>query len=136
MPGVRVVGAGGQAGGPALRRQQVPDLLDAATRLASVLVIDAGPVLAAASSAQLAQLADAVVLAVPRRRLLRRTLASVASQLADRRDDLLVVVMPARRRRERPAPAVTSVVERPMELLAPPDVDARRAVEVGSADRA
>lgn len=136
VPGVRVVGAGGQAGGPVLRRQHVPDLLDAATRLASVVVIDAGPVLAAASSTQLAQLADAVVLAVPRRRLLRRTVASVASQLADRRDDLLVVVMPARRRRERPTPAVSSVVERPIELLAPPDVDVRRAVEVGSADRA
>ncbi len=136
VPGVRGGGAGGQAGGPVLRRQQVPDLLDAATRLASVVVIDAGPVLAAASSTQLAQLADAVVLAVPRRRLLRRTLASVAGQLADRRGGLLVVVVPARRRRERPAPAVTSVVERPIELLAPPDVDARRAVEVGSADRA
>jgi Mrp family chromosome partitioning ATPase len=136
VPGVRVVGAGGHAGRPVLRRQHVPDLLEAATRLASIVVVDAGPILAAASSTQLAQLADAVVLAVPRRRLVRRILSAVAAQLVDRRDDLLVVVVPARRRRDRPSPPAVSVVERPMEILAPPDVEARRAVEVGSADRA
>jgi tyrosine-protein kinase Etk/Wzc len=136
VPGVRVLGSGDRSGGLALRRQQVPDLLDAATRLASVVVVDAGPVLSAASSTQLAQLVDAVVLAVPRRRLARRALMAVAEQLADRRDDLLVVVVPARRHRTRRVANETAVVEHQIEVLAPPDVETRRVVEVGAMDRA
>lgn len=136
VPGVRVLGAGDQPGGPALRRQQVPDLLDATTRLAPAVVVDAGPLLAAASSTHLVQLADAVVLAVPRRRLLRRTLAGVAAQLADRHDDLLVVVVPARRARDRRVAPLVPVVDRHVEMLAPPDVEPRRVVEVGAMDRA
>ncbi len=136
VPGVRVLGSGDRSGGLALRRQQVPDLLDAATRLASVVVVDAGPVLSAASSTQLAQLVDAVVLAVPRRRLARRALMAVAEQLADRRDDLLVVVVPARRHRTRRVANETAAVEHQIEVLAPPDVETRRVVEVGAMDRA
>jgi len=136
VPGVRVLGSGDRSGGLALRRQQVPDLLDAATRLASVVVVDAGPVLSAASSTQLALLVDAVVLAVPRRRLARRALMAVAEQLADRRDDLLVVVVPARRHRTRRVANETAAVEHQIEVLAPPDVETRRVVEVGAMDRA
>jgi capsular polysaccharide biosynthesis protein/Mrp family chromosome partitioning ATPase len=97
--GLVVVGIGDKADSGGLRRQVVPDLLEAASRSAHVVVFDCGPVLDAASTLQLVQLVDAVVLAVPTRRLLTRTLSTIASQLQGRRGGLLPVLMPIARRR-------------------------------------
>lgn len=139
LPGVRVLGAGASEAN-VLRRQQVPDLLEAASSLAPVVVVDAGPLLESATAAHLAQLADAVVLAVPTRRVARRMLSSVASQLEDRRGELLVVVVPARRRRrgrsDGAAGAPEAATAHGLELLAPPMGHGGRRAEVPAAGSA
>ena len=113
IPGLVVVGVGDKTANGALRRQQVPELLEAASAASHVVVFDCGPVLDSASTVQLIQMVDAVVLAVPTRRLLTRSLATLAAQLRGRRGGLLPVLMPVARRRSRrgggtstPAPAL------------------------------
>jgi Mrp family chromosome partitioning ATPase len=95
-----VIGMGDKAQVGSLRRS-IPQLLEVATQHAHVVVLDGGPLLESASSVQLAQMVDAVVLAVPMRRLLTRSLEKVGDQLGARRDDVLPVHVPATRRRSR-----------------------------------
>lgn len=102
QPGLSVVGIGDKASVTALRRQNVPDLIEAAARNAHVVVIDGGPLMDAASTVQLATLVDAVVLVVPMRKLRTRALSTIVAQLGDRRGDLLPVLVPVSRRRRSP----------------------------------
>jgi Mrp family chromosome partitioning ATPase len=95
-----VVGMGDKARVGSLRRS-VPQLVEVATQHAHVVVFDGGPLLDSASTVQLAQMVDAVVLAVPMRRLFTKSLERVGEQLGVRRDDVLPVLMPASRGRTR-----------------------------------
>lgn len=101
VAGLLVVGTGDPVARRSLRRQTVPDLLAAASEQAHVVVFDCGPLLETASAVQLAHMADVVVLAVPERRLLSRTLVTIGGQLRDRRGGLVPVLMPAHRRARR-----------------------------------
>lgn len=62
-PDVRVLGFAGN--GAALRRETVPLLVDRTREAAQVIIFDGGPLLDAASSVELTNVVDAVVLAVP-----------------------------------------------------------------------
>lgn len=62
-PDVRVLGLGGN--GAALRRETVPVLVERAREAANVIIFDGGPLLDAASSVELTNVVDAVVLTVP-----------------------------------------------------------------------
>lgn len=62
-PDVRVLGLGGN--GAALRRETVPTLVDRTREAANVIIFDGGPLLDAASTVELTNVVDAVVLAVP-----------------------------------------------------------------------
>jgi Mrp family chromosome partitioning ATPase len=93
IPNLRVVGTGPDASASALRRQNVPVLIGTTARIADVVVIDAGPLLEASSSVQLAQLADSVVLAVPSNQD-ATALEGLRSQLSGRRGTLLAVWTP------------------------------------------
>jgi len=62
-PDVRVLGLGGN--GAALRRESVPMLVERTREAANVIIFDGGPLLDAASSVELTNVVDAVVLAVP-----------------------------------------------------------------------
>ncbi|MEY4230458.1 MAG: hypothetical protein RLZZ362_1307, partial [Actinomycetota bacterium] len=88
VPGVQVVGVGSRETNPVPRRQDVPRLIAAASANAHVVVFDAGPLLETAATIHLANLVDAVVLALPVRRLSVRVLGTVAAQLRGRRGDL------------------------------------------------
>ena len=96
---VSVLGLGDKSAAMSLRRQNVPALLDAAAGDSNVhvVVIDGGPVLDAASTVQLCQLVDAVVLAVPLKHQRIEGLVTVAAQLENRRGELLPVITPHRR---------------------------------------
>jgi hypothetical protein len=83
----------------ALRRQAVQTVIDAAKRQGGVVIFDGGVLLDAASTIQLAQRVDAVVLAVPLTRQRRGSLTALVEQLDDRRGELLPVSTHARRRR-------------------------------------
>lgn len=91
---VTVLGLGDKAAGTSLRRQNVRDLLDvtATDPNVHVVVLDAGPVLDAASTVEICQLADAVVLAVPLKYQTTDALQAVAAQLGSRQARLLTVV--------------------------------------------
>jgi len=62
-PDVRVLGLGGN--GAALRRESVPLLVERTREAANVIIFDGGPLLDAASTVELTNVVDAVVLAVP-----------------------------------------------------------------------
>ena len=96
---VSVLGLGDKSAAMSLRRQNVPDLLEAASGYSNVhvVVIDGGPMLDAASTVQLCQLVDAVVLAVPLKQQRIEGLVTVAAQLENRRGELLPVITPHRR---------------------------------------
>ena len=96
---VSVLGLGDKSAAMSLRRQNVPALLDAAAGDSNVhvVVIDGGPMLDAASTVQLCQLVDAVVLAVPLKHQRIEGLVTVAAQLENRRGELLPVITPHRR---------------------------------------
>ena len=98
IPGLSVVGIGDSPRLGSLRRE-APALVEAASRHAHVVVYDGGPLLDAASTVQMAQLVDAVVLAVPMRRIYTKTLRAIGAQLGDRRAQVLPVFVPASRRR-------------------------------------
>ena len=131
QPGLNVVGIGDKSSVGALRRQNVPDLIDAAIRHAHVVVFDGGPLLDAASTVQLANLVDAVVLAVPNRKLLTRSLNTLVAQLQHRQGDLLPVLVAVGRRAggssrgsaERPVQRTFGLAGQPdIEQIAAPDV--------------
>ncbi|MEL7156175.1 MAG: hypothetical protein AAFN30_06195, partial [Actinomycetota bacterium] len=97
-PAVSVLGLGPNRGSAALRRDTVPNVLDAARRNGDIVVIDGGPVLDLASTLQLANLVDAIVLAVPLSRQKADALTDMARQLGSVREKLLpVVTTPSRR---------------------------------------
>ena len=98
-PGVdRLVVLGAGSHNEVLRRDDVPDLIEALSGHADVVVFDGGPLMDAASSVQLAQFADAVVLAVPLGRERTDNLAIIGRQLSSRADVVLGVATPASRR--------------------------------------
>jgi len=138
MRGLRVVGIGDKGTASGLRRQNVPEVIDISRRTAHVVVFDAGPLMDAASSVQLTQLVDAVVLAVPTRRLYTRTLQVVATRLRSRRGELLPVWVPASRRRGGRAVEAGQVATAPIGLAGEPDietaVDARRSTADSATD--
>jgi Mrp family chromosome partitioning ATPase len=97
-PAVAVLGLGPNRGSAALRRDTVPNVLDACRRKAEIVVVDGGPVLDLASTIQFATLADAVVLAVPLSRQKADPLGDLGRQLEGVRSKLLpVVTSPSRR---------------------------------------
>ncbi|MEK7424480.1 MAG: hypothetical protein AAB131_11650 [Actinomycetota bacterium] len=126
--GLSVVGIGDKADSTGLRRQNVPDLIATAAAHSHVVVFDGGPLMDAASSVQLAQLCDTLVLAVPMRRQLTRTLATIATQVRGRRGELLPVSMPATRSRSTRGAASAS--QAPLGLAGEPDIVERPRVEV------
>ena len=111
IPGLSVIGLGDKSASAPLRRQNVQDVVEAASRHAHVVVFDGGPLLDSATTVQLAQVADAVVLTMPMKRQRMDALAGVVHQIRASRAELLPVGTPAGRARSSPTPAV-----------APPDV--------------
>lgn len=114
VPGLTVVGLGDKSASAPLRRQNVQDVVDAASRHAHVVVFDGGPMLDSATTVQLAQLADAVVLTMPIKRQRLDALVGVVHQLRATKAELLPVGVPAGRAR------VSSMTTAP--IAAAPDV--------------
>jgi hypothetical protein len=96
-----VVGIGDKSVSSGLRRQNLPELVDAAKHYAHVVVLDGGALLDSALTVQLTQLVDAVVLCVPVRKQLNSSLATIKTQLADARGEVLPVFVPVGRRSRR-----------------------------------
>jgi uncharacterized protein involved in exopolysaccharide biosynthesis len=98
VTGIDVLGLGPNAGRTTLRRTDVTAVLQAAMQHAHVVVIDGGALLDSASTVQLAQMVDAVVLAVPMKHQHLDELAVIADQLGAQRlkSVLPVVTSPAR----------------------------------------
>jgi uncharacterized protein involved in exopolysaccharide biosynthesis/Mrp family chromosome partitioning ATPase len=98
VKGVEVLGFGPGAGRTALRRTDVSTVLQEAMQHAHVVVIDGGALLDSASTVQLAQMVDVVVLAVPMKHQHLDELAVIADQLGAQRlkSVLPVVTSPAR----------------------------------------
>lgn len=110
IPGLAVLGLGNKLEQQSLRRHNVPQLVEAAAAQAHVVIFDGGPLASAASTVQLMQLADTVVLAVPVKRQRVLELEAVARLLHSRRGELLPVSMPASSRGRRKKPTTTRVV--------------------------
>ncbi|MEM8924730.1 MAG: hypothetical protein AAGD35_14600 [Actinomycetota bacterium] len=104
-PAVSVLGLGPNRGAASLRRDTVPNVLDAARRNGEIVVIDGGPMLDLASTIQFANLVDAVVMAVPLSRQKADALTDMARQLDSVRSKLLpVITSPSRRPARGPRP--------------------------------
>lgn len=120
LQGVRFVGWGDPPSGQPLRRQDVTALVARAAEHAQVVVVDAGTLMEAASSVQLAQIADVVVLAMPGRRQRRAALEVASRQLVASRGGLLPVltgaVVPKTPRAVSPATTVHDEVEGDRDL--------------------
>lgn len=97
VEGLTILGLGGRT--RQLRRDEVPVLVSSAQHEADVVIIDGGPVLESASTLQLTQLVDAVVLAVPGRYQRIDSLEVVARQLKSPRVMLLPVLTEPKRPR-------------------------------------
>jgi Mrp family chromosome partitioning ATPase len=106
VPGLSVIGLGDKSASAPLRRQNVQDVVDAASRHAHVVVFDGGPLLDSATTVQLAQLADAVVLTMPMKRQRLDALVGVVHQIRASKAELLPVGTPAGRARTADAPVV------------------------------
>jgi Mrp family chromosome partitioning ATPase len=136
QPGLNVVGIGDKSSVAALRRQNVPELIDAAIRHAHVVVFDGGPLLDAASTVQLANLVDAVVLAVPNRKLLTRSLNTLVAQLQHRQGDLLpVLVAVGKRARGSSRRSAERPLQRSFGLAGQPDIEQIPAPDVVAVGR-
>ena len=98
-PDVRVLGQGAKPGNPVLRRSNVAALLERLDNEAQVIVFDAGPLLDAATTVQIAAAVDAIVLAIPHRRQRLTSLEAVVRQLQTREGELLPVIVNSSRRR-------------------------------------
>ena len=92
LPELRVLGLGPKPDVPVLRRANVNQLIERLSGEAQVLVIDGGCVLDAATTVQLAQHVDAIVLAIPSRGQRMSSLEVVARQLRGHEGELLPVV--------------------------------------------
>jgi Mrp family chromosome partitioning ATPase len=101
IPGLRLLGLGPKGDTTVIRRQNVGDIIDRTIEQAQVVVFDVGPAIETASSVEFAQLADALVLAVPFDRQRVDRLEELGDRLADRVDALLPVAMPAAARSSR-----------------------------------
>ena len=91
-PEVRVLGLGPNRAVASLRRDTVSSVLRAACHQGAVVVVDGGPVFDLASTVQLTQLVDAVVVAVPLQRQKADELTDLSRQLAPVEDKLLPVL--------------------------------------------
>ncbi len=91
-PEVRVLGLGPNRAVASLRRDTVSSVLRAACHQGAVVVVDGGPVFDLASTVQLTQLVDAVVVAVPLQRQKADELADLSRQLGPVEDKLLPVL--------------------------------------------
>ncbi len=89
-PDVRVLGLSGS--GANLRRETAPALVDAAREAADIVIFDAGPLLDAASTVELCNVVDAIVLVVPLSDARADDLAVVARQLSHVRGRVLPVL--------------------------------------------
>lgn len=104
IPGLRIVGLGDKGTTPiALPRETVDSLVATAATHARVVIFDAGALMDAASTLQLTTLVDAVVVAMPLRRLRARALKVVAHQLREIRGVVLPVVTSASHNERRAA---------------------------------
>lgn len=131
--GLSVVGIGDKTDSSGLRRQNVPDIIATASAHSHVVVFDGGPLMDAASSVQLAQLCDTLVLAVPMRHQLTRSLTTIASQVRGRRGELLPVSMPASRsRRSRSSGKSAMSASAPLGLAGEPDIERPTVESAGS----
>ncbi len=100
---VKILGLGPKPDVPSLRRTQVQELMEAVAKDAQVIIFDGGPLLDSASTAMLAQNADAVVLAVAQRHQALSALDAVSRQLRTREGELLPVVVASRSRSSLPS---------------------------------
>lgn len=108
-PNVAVVGRQPGIGQVRPQRAELLAALDTAVDRADVVVLDAGPMLAASAAALLAQQTDVVVLAVPVRGQARGPLKIVARQLVSVMPHVLPVAMPQLKRgARRTTPAIPS----------------------------
>ncbi len=86
-PDVRVLGLGGS--GANLRRESAPALVEASREAANIVIFDGGPLLDAASTVELCNVVDAIVLTVPLSDSRTDDLAVVARQLGSVRSKVL-----------------------------------------------
>jgi succinoglycan biosynthesis transport protein ExoP len=120
LPGVRFAGQGDPGSRRPLRRDEVGRLLDHSAEYAAVTVIDAGVLMDAASSVQLAQTADALVLTVPLARQRRSALRVCARQLRTARGTILPVITAATsRHRDNQAPPTPGPASEEQPVPAP-----------------
>lgn len=89
-PDVRVLGLGGS--GASLRREAMPSLVEASRKAANIVIFDGGPLLDAASTVELCNVVDAVVLVIPLSDARSDDLAVVARQLHSIEDKVLPVL--------------------------------------------
>ncbi len=95
-PDVRVLGLGVK--GTALRREMMPALVASASGAAEIVIFDGGPLMDAASTVELCNVVDAVVLCVPLSDQRIDDLSAVARQLNDVKGRVLpVLTHPVRR---------------------------------------
>jgi capsular polysaccharide biosynthesis protein len=102
-------------------RHRVEALLDAMSRVARIVVLDAGTMMDAASSIRLTELVDVVVLAVPLRRQRSSALAVVAQQLRSTEATVLPVLTPATASSSRRTSKRVQSVGVPSPPAPPPD---------------
>ena len=95
-PDVRVLGLGNK--GAALRREMMPSLVAAASGAAEVVIFDGGPLMDAASTVELCNVVDAVVLCVPLADQRIDDLSAVSRQLNDVKGRVLPVITNPMRR--------------------------------------
>lgn len=104
MTRLRFLG-GDVSGDHRVRRRDLPVLVDRLRLSAEVVVVDGGVLLESSLTLELARIADAIVVAIPRRGQQRAALDAVAQQLAMRQGELLAVSMPTGLSRTLPDPA-------------------------------
>jgi len=109
LANLRFAGLGDATGGSTIRRQDIAPLLDGARQAAQVVIIDCGALMDSASSVQLAQSVDSVVLPIPLKHQTTRGLEVVARQLIGANGLILPVTTPTRgpRRTRHPSPRST-----------------------------
>lgn len=95
LGGVRIARFNNTSAAAPMRRQSAVDLLEFASSMAEVVVIDGGPLLESATTIQLGRATATLVLAIPRHET-ARSLAAVAKELRNR--SVLAVWTPSRRK--------------------------------------
>jgi capsular polysaccharide biosynthesis protein len=113
LDGLRVTGLGDGVEQVRIQRGEAAPLVQALEGVADVIVFDVGRLMSAASSLQLAEFADVVLLAVPMRHQRSESLSVVAAQLKQVPGTVLPVITPAHRSR--------AAWRRPVSTDRPPD---------------